>query len=92
MLLRRPQTQTREAEGGPDAAAAEEEEGEEEDALLPCLKSLVDEVGASAAAMAEGTAELQSSSSGSPREHAQLGAVYGEYGEGGSRSKREGAF
>lgn len=84
MLLRRPQT--RKAEGGPDAAAAEEEE-EEEDALLPCLKSLVDEVGASAAAMAEGTAELQSSSSGSPKEYAQLGAVYGEYGKGGIEIK-----
>lgn len=76
VLLRR--LQPREAEGGLGAgAAAAAEEEEQEDALLPCLKSLVDEVGASAAA-AGGAAELQGGGSASPLEYAQLGTVYGE--------------
>lgn len=77
VLLRR--LQPREAEGGlgAGAAAAAAAEEEQEDALLPCLKSLVDEVGASAAA-AGGAAELQGGGSASPLEYAQLGTVYGE--------------
>ncbi len=55
----------------------EGDEGEEDDdAFLPCLKSLVDEVGASAAAAAE-QGGGGGGGGGSPQEYAQLGTVYG---------------
>lgn len=56
----------------PPRSAMTDGQGEEEDVLLPCLKGLIDEVGASGQEGGGGGA------SSSPREYAQLGKVQGE--------------